>query len=132
MTDIRPGKPSRRSTKSVAGDKRTPFTVYLNHHERMMLTMKAENSGVSMSKLLVDSAMIEMEGTNIPLEVMGELRTELASHIRQLAGIANNLNQLTHHAHATQDFSADTTKVIHQVWDFVAKLDEKYSQIGGR
>jgi hypothetical protein len=59
----------------------------------------------------------------VPLESAVELQQQLALYQRQLVGVATNLNQLAHHANATQEFASDTRPVVTQVAQLIQQLD---------
>jgi hypothetical protein len=92
---------------------RERITVYVSPEERALLETRAVNSGVSMSKTLVDGALHQGTSELIDGATLNEYLKVLADLQNQLRGIAANLNQLAHHANATQDFppnAADTAK----------------------
>ena len=81
-----------RPTKGAAEKKKYRITVKLTTEDDYTLKGKAKNAGVTRSefvrKVLDKGIVIE------------RLTVEQADFIRKLCGMANNLNQLAHHANA--------------------------------
>ena len=67
------------------------YMIRLTDLEQFTIATKAKNAGTSISDFFRKSAQ---KG-----KVISRLTTEEAGHMRVLAGMANNLNQLTHLAH---------------------------------
>lgn len=102
-----------RSSRLGAGRRRERLTIYLSAEERELLAARAVNSGVSMSKILVDGALHAGSSNLIDGATLNEYLRVLTDLQGQVRGMAGNLNQLAHHANTTQDFprdAADTAK----------------------
>ena len=118
-----PGK-ARRAGKSMNGEKRQRVGVNATLDEYTLLKMKASKSGVSVSKLLLDSALRDSDATKLSVEDVTEVRDNLMVYRRQLIGMATNLNQLAHHTNATQEFSQNAAPLM-------GKINELIRQIAG-
>lgn len=111
------GKPRhdlRRSQRVPNGSRRRQrLTVYLTQDERAQLEARAQLSGESMAKILVDCALHPVEtGDRVEPAVAGELVALLRSYRRQLVGVTTNLNQIAHHANAVSEVPADFAAVV--------------------
>lgn len=51
----------RRSSRMVNGERRERVAVYLSVEQAQLLRMRADNLGLSMSRVLVDSAFRQVE-----------------------------------------------------------------------
>ena len=104
-------KKGGRPTKGAAEKKKYRITVKLTTEDYYTLKGKAKNAGISMSefvrKVLAKGCVIE------------RLDIEQADFIRKLCGMANNLNQLAHHANA-EGFHA--VAPFHKI--IISKIDE--------
>ena len=85
-------KKGGRPTKGVAEKKKYRITVKLTTEDYYTLKGKAKNAGISMSEFV---RKVLDKGN-----VIERLTVEQADFIRKLCGMANNLNQLAHHANA--------------------------------
>ena len=105
----------RRSKRSVNGIRRSTLCVQLTSNERALWEAAAANSGVSMSRVLVSSALHPATSDVIDPVALDRLNDELMVYRRQLIGVAGNLNPLSHHANATQDIPAQAHEALTQV-----------------
>ena len=85
-------KKGGRPTKGVAEKKKYRITVKLNTQDYYTLKGKAKSAGVTISEFV---RKVLDKGN-----VIERLTVEQADFIRKLCGMANNLNQLAHHANA--------------------------------
>lgn len=112
----------RRSTR-LRGGRRQRLTVYLAPEERALLEVRAEVSGESMAKILVDAALHPVSaGGGVDAGSAHELVARLRDYRRQLVGVATNLNQIAHHANTVSEVPANFDRVvaeIHQLHDDV-------------
>jgi hypothetical protein len=95
--------------------------VRLNDEEHEALTAKAEAAGVSVPRLLVESALGPPGST--PPERKAWFATLLSAR-RQLAGAANNLNQLTHLGQIDKRVPAGVAEAAAEVERCSARLAE--------
>ena len=114
----------RRSKRSVNGIRRSTLCVQLTSNERALLEAAAANSGVSMSRVLVSSALHPATSDVIDPVALDRLNDELMVYRRQLIGVAGNLNQLSHHANATQDFPTQAHEALSQVRSVLVDIQE--------
>lgn len=105
----------RRSPRSVRGTQRVRVSVSVSEFEKAMLEEKALACGVSMSRLLVDAALYPRVNEVLDGEAIHELLPLLKDLQLQLRGEATNLNQLVHHANATQIFPVEAGEVAREV-----------------
>ncbi|CED91301.1 MobC family plasmid mobilization relaxosome protein [Actinomyces succiniciruminis] len=134
MTDTHPAESAprrdrRRSPRMRNGEQRSRLTVYLSPDERALLEARAANTGESMARILVQSALhpaaAEIQtAADITLAV-----EQLRWHRRQLAGIATNLNQVAHHANAAHEVPADFARVVAQVDELTDTLSALLAEV---
>ncbi|MDO5049361.1 MAG: MobC family plasmid mobilization relaxosome protein [Actinomycetaceae bacterium] len=105
----------RRAPRSVNGIQRTSLRVHLTISERALLEAKARNRGWSLSRTLVHSALHPTSAEDIDSDNLAEVITDLRDYRRKLAGMANNLNQLTRYAHSKQELPKQIEDVLGQV-----------------
>ena len=114
----------RRSARSARGEKRKPFIVSLTHEEHLLIKQKAHSYGVSMSRLLIDSVLRSRNVYELPPQQVEDLVTELNALRLQLVGIATNINQIAHHANATQIVTDEIVPVARDAQALMATLGE--------
>ena len=119
----------RHSAKSQNGDKRATLRVYATHEERSFLKLAAGKAGVSVSKYLIDSALRGTRSSGISVSEAAELRSMILDTRRQLIGIATNLNQIAHHANATQEVSRDAQESARRTAVFVGLLEQRLASV---
>ena len=111
----------RRRSARTRGGRRGRLTVYLTDAERALLEARAEVSGESMAKILVDAALHPVSaGDGVDAGGAHELVAQLRDYRRQLVGVTTNLNQIAYHANTTSEVPADFAAVvaeIHQLHD---------------
>lgn len=122
MAATRVAHQARRATKSMNGDKRTRIGVNATPEEKMLLEMRASNAGISVSKLLLDSALRNESQQAVSPQDIAELRHELYVYRRQLVGMATNLNQLAKLGNATQEFSQDVAPLTARISQLVSDV----------
>lgn len=121
----------RRSARSVRGEKRSRITVTLSPYERVMLEQKALATGVSMSRLLVESALHTRRTNEVSIAELSAAITSLNEVKRQLVGIATNINQIAHHVNSTQvvtDEIVPVAETAHELIDHIQHLIEAVSK----
>ena len=96
-----PDRDSRARTRlnrraQPVGEARTGYLLKLSEEERSALRAKAERLGVSVPRLLVESALADVMTRTQRAGLVGEL--DVAN--RLLANLTANVNQLAHHANA--------------------------------
>lgn len=123
MTDGTATRVARRSTRSMAGDRRLRKDVQVTPEEFMFLSAKAKNQGVSFSRLVVDSAMYSNDSQTFALDDLAELSSLLVEYRHKIAGATNNLNQLTRHANATQEFPRDAARLLARLHSMTDELE---------
>ena len=116
-----PRRLDRRRSARTQGVRRQRLTVYLTCEERALLEARAEVSGDSIAKILVDAALHPVStGDGVDAGSAHELVAQLRDYRRQLVGVTTNLNQVAHHANTVREVPADFDGVvaeIHQLHD---------------
>lgn len=113
-----------RSHRVGPGLRRERVTVYVSAEERAALEARANGYGVSMSRVLVDGALHAGASELIDGATLNSYLAVLADVQRQIRGIAGNLNQLAHHANATQEFPADAAETARRAGEAIARLED--------
>ncbi len=106
----------RRRSARTRGGRRGRLTVYLTDAERALLEVRAEVSGESMAKILVDAALHPVTvGDGVDTGGAHELVAQLRDYRRQLVGVTTNLNQIAHHANTTSEIPSSFNTVVSQI-----------------
>ncbi len=108
LTTARPGGRMRRRT----GGRKRVVKVLLAPEEEAWVVPKAAAEGVSVQRLLVESAMPEGRPS---LLARRALYREFLAVARDLHGACVNLNQLTHIAHVRRDIPSGADEVLAEV-----------------
>lgn len=111
----------RRRRANVPGGRLHHHKVSVTPEEEAVLVRLAESQGVTVVRLMVESAMAPQGETPAQRR---EAIVELFAVHRQLAGVANNLNQLARHANAGDAFPPEAGAVMAQVRTLALKLDD--------
>lgn len=80
------------SQRHESNGKKHPLVVYVNHEQHELIRLKARAQKVSMSRLLVRSAL----ASEVPVNTaeVREIAQQLRDLTRQISGIATNVNQI--------------------------------------
>ena len=108
LTTARPGGRMRRRN----GGRKRVVKVLLAPEEEAWVVPKAAAEGVSVQRLLVESAMPEGRPS---LLARRALHREFLAVARDLHGACVNLNQLTHIAHVRRDIPSGADEVLAEV-----------------
>ena len=108
LSTARPGGRMRRRT----GGRKRVVKVLLAPEEEAWVVPKAAAEGVSVQRLLVESAMPEGRPS---LLARRALYREFLAVARDLHGACVNLNQLTHIAHVRRDIPSGADEVLAEV-----------------
>jgi hypothetical protein len=118
--------------RRVQGGRHHRHVVRVTPEEEARLLMLAGEYKVSVAKLLVDSALAAgaREGavTAAPAApavgvVDRAVAVELFAAVRQLAGIATNVNQIARKANTTGELAAETPATLAAVRDCAARIE---------
>ena len=106
-------RPHRRRRANASGGRHHQHQVKVTPEEEALLQQLAQRQGVTVSRLLVESALASERGETVTerREAIGEL---FAVH-RVLAGVANNMNQVTKRLHGTGELPVETPEVLEVV-----------------
>lgn len=113
----------RRSSRMVNGERRERVAVYLSVEQAQLLRMRADNLGISMSRVLVDSAFRQVECGEIDAGSLRESVVLLREYRRKLEGMATNLNQVAKHANTVSQVPADFGVVVEAVNQLVDEVN---------
>lgn len=123
----------RKSTRRrrVPGGRQTKHIVRVTPEEEGQLMSRALRYGVSVPKLLVDSALAGDASTAAEnASVRDALITELFGVHRLLANIANNVNQIARVANSTkQDIPAETNATLAAARRTADRIDALVDQL---
>lgn len=111
----RRGRLDLRRSARVREGRRSRLTVYLAPEERQALELRAQSTGESMAKILVDSALHPMIADADAVVSLTEAAGLLRDYRRQLVGVTTNLNQIAHHANTVHEVPADFGRVVAEV-----------------
>ena len=103
----------RRRRANYVGGRQHRHEVKVSPEEEGMLLRLAATQGVSVPRLLVESALAQDRG-----ETMAERRNTLAELFalhRLLASVANNVNQIAHVANTNRQVPVETGRVLDEV-----------------
>lgn len=112
---------SRRRRANARGGRSHRHEVKVTAEEEAQLVALAQEQGVTVPRLLVESAMAGERG-----ETASERRaviTELFAVHRSVAGVANNVNQITRKLHTTDELAAETRQVLQAALATMADID---------
>ena len=121
MTDepTPPGK-FRRRRANFSGGRSRRHVVYVAPAEGDLLAQLAEQQGVTVPRLLVESALA---GDRETASARRDAIVELFAVRRLLAAVSNNVNQVARHANATEDFPDEAAAVLTSVRRLVTRID---------
>lgn len=122
MTDNARTATTRRRRANVQGGRVGDHRVKVSAEEEAALVKRASELGVTVPRLLVESALAENDG-----KTAVERRDELAElfHMRKLlASVSNNVNQIARAANAGQGIDAGLTHALATVERICGSLDE--------
>lgn len=110
----------RRRRANVAGGRHHTHEVKVSPEEEARLLMLAEEQGVGVVRLLVESALsAQGETPTQRKELLGEL---FALH-RVLSGIANNINQIAKATNATGEWQPELRAALDALRHHAGRLD---------
>jgi hypothetical protein len=109
----------RRRRANVAGGRRGDHRVKTSPEEEAVLLRLAAEQGVTVPRLLVESAMA---GDRATAAERRDGIVELFAIRRLLAGVSNNVNQVAKKANAASDFPAEAAAVLDAVRRLVPRI----------
>ncbi len=119
----------RRSSRAGEGLSRRRLTVYVTDDEMWRIETLADATNKSKSRVLIDSALrpgvsdlIDGVKLDAALETLKDLQ-------QQIRGIAGNLNQLAHHANATQNFPVDAELIAKRVKALCLDIEDTLASV---
>ncbi|GAA1590952.1 hypothetical protein GCM10009678_86530 [Actinomadura kijaniata] len=124
----------RRVTSAANGSRRLPrapagrphvITVRVTGAELVAITERAQQLGISRQRLMVETATAAPSragGAPMPATQRRALVAEVLAARRQVAGIANNVNQIARAAHAAGYVYDDLVGVVPAIEAAVARL----------
>lgn len=112
---------ARRRRANVAGGRKHSHRVLVTPEEEERLAARATAEGVTVPRLLIESALAEYGETASQRRA---LMVELFRVNRLLGSIANNVNQIARHANAGDEFPADAAAAVAAVRRICVRVDE--------
>ncbi|KWX05991.1 hypothetical protein TH66_00310 [Carbonactinospora thermoautotrophica] len=128
----REGRPRRRGTgrlRRQPGGRRNVVFVRLSDEEKEKIAARAEALGVSIQRLLVESALA---GSAQTVTERRALVAELLGVRRLVAALGNNINQLARVANATGAAPPELAAAAAAVARAMARLDATVAGVSGR
>jgi hypothetical protein len=126
VTAPRRSHEGRRRQVNIEGGREHRHAVKVSAEEEARLRTLAAEHRVSVPRLLVESALAQRGET--PTERRDAMAALFGLH-RLMAGVANNLNQLTRATHATGDLPPQTEDVIAAVRRIAYRIDEAIDRL---
>ena len=120
-------KPARR--QRTAGGRKGAFLVRVTDEEEHELKGRAAAVGVSVPRLMVESALA---GSAQTVSERRALVAEFSGAIRLLGAVSNNVNQLARAYNASGQVPAELSATLHAATRVIARLDAAVEQFGGR
>ena len=112
----------RRRRANYSGGRAHRHEVKVSPEEEALLLRAALAQGVTVPRLLVESALTAERGESATERK--QLTAELFKAIRLLAAVSNNVNQLARHANATGEIAAETKTTLAAVRRVAARVEE--------
>ena len=110
----------RRRRANVEGGRTGNHRVKTSPAEEALLAQLALAQGVTIPRLLVESALA---GDRETAAARRDAIAELFKIRRLLAAVSNNVNQVARHANATEDFPEEASAVLAAVRRLVPRVD---------
>lgn len=117
-------KPLRRSSKSAVGEHRRKIEVFVTPEEHALIKTKALASGLSMSRLMIESTLNAARYEMIDAGLASELHQLLGDYRHKLAGIANNVNQIAKQANTSFEVPANTDNALRVALQVMEHVNE--------
>lgn len=124
-----PGWKTRRRRANVPGGRAHRHVVKVSPEEEARLVQTAARHGVTVVRLLVESALSEAGET--PSERRSQF-LELANLARLVGTVANNVNQVARHANSTGQIPADAAASIAHARAVIYRVDRFLAEMAGR
>jgi len=118
----------RRRANAPGGRRVVAHQVKVTAEEEAVLVRLAEQAGVSVPRLLVESAVAQDKVTATDRRAILVALFELN---RVVGGAANNLNQLARHANATGDFPQGAFPVREQLRGLYPRIEATLDLVAG-
>lgn len=114
----------RRANADVPRDRR--YVVKVNSEEDAQLRARAVVAGVTVSRLLFESAMNAHIETDTARK---EVVSEVFAVRRLMANVANNVNQLARYANSESVFPAEAEAVVAEYRSIVPRLSDALDRL---
>lgn len=122
----------RRRRANVVGGRTHKHEVWVSAEEELALLGRANVAGVSVPRLLVESALADRsEDAGLGAGRMAAL-TDLFALTRLVAAMSRNVNQLAKVANATGELPAETEATLAAIRRTVGRLDDLAETVAGR
>lgn len=114
----------RLSSRVANGQRRHRIQVNLTAEQVQLLRMRADNLGLSMSRVLVDSAFKPVESGEIDAAALRESVVLLREYRRKLEGATTNLNQIAKHANTVSQVPANFGDVVRRLEEVTDEVND--------
>jgi len=114
----------RLSSRVANGQRRHRIQVNVTAEQAQLLRMRADNLGLSMSRVLVDSAFKPVESGEIDAAALRESVVLLREYRRKLEGMATNLNQIAKHANTVSQVPANFGDVVRRLEEVTDEVND--------
>ena len=118
---------SRRRRANVEGGRQHEHKVKVSPEEEALLLQLAEKQGVTIPRLLVESAL-SLDAPQTPTERKQGL-AELFTIHRLLANVSNNVNQMAKHANSGDEFPAEAAATLAYVKALAFRISDTVNRI---
>ncbi len=123
MSEQSPGRVlGRRRRANVEGGRRERHVVRVTAEEELRLTVRANEQGITVPRLLVEAALADRMAGLTSTE-RREAIAELFAVRRLLAGVANNLNQVARVANVTDELPDNAAVSIDAIRRMVPRIE---------
>lgn len=112
----------RRRRANYAGGRQHRHEVKVSPEEEALLLRAALAQGVTIPRLLVESALTANRGETATERK--QLASEMFKAIRLLASVSNNVNQIARHANASGEISAETQATLTAVRRVAMRVED--------
>lgn len=112
----------RKRQANIGGGRKHPVQLKLSIAEKTALKIHADELGVSIQRLLVESTLSSFQGET--LTERRDLLTALFQLQRGLAAVGNNINQIARAANATGEIKGDLDAALSHLRASVGRIDE--------
>ncbi len=116
----------KRNRDDVQGGRGGQFKFRISERERAALSAKAERYGISVARLLVESALSKGGESRADRQA---LIMELAQIRTLLSRVSSNVNQIARHANTTGEFPDDAAAAVAAMRRLMIRIDATLGEV---